>query len=100
MQSSLQAGLDSVPAMHKLVSAVQPYTMYTLPQAGEMATTKSRKAKDGPRTVSVREARQALADLLNRAHYLNERITITRNGRVVAGIVGELDLERLTQPAA
>lgn len=40
-------------------------------------------------------ARDNLADLVNRAHYSGERVTITKRGKPVAAIVSLADLEAL-----
>ena len=48
-----------------------------------------------PTEVSVSEARQTFADLVNRVAYGNERITVARHGRSVAAIVPIADLQRL-----
>ncbi len=43
--------------------------------------------------VTTAEARKQLADLFNRAAYGKERITVTRHGKAVAGIVPREDLD-------
>jgi len=50
---------------------------------------------DGLTHVTVRQARQNLADLLNRAAYGVERIVILRRGTPIAAIVCVEDLEHL-----
>jgi len=57
-------------------------------------------------TVSVKEAREHFAELLNRAAYGGELIRIARHGKVVAGVVSKKDLqlietvrERMTEEA-
>ncbi|GGH59631.1 hypothetical protein GCM10007359_07020 [Rothia aerolata] len=46
-------------------------------------------------TVSTRELRGDLSDVLSRAKYGNERIGITRNGKLTAVLVSVEDLEAL-----
>lgn len=46
-------------------------------------------------TVSTRELRAELADVLGRAAYAGERVGITRNGKLVAVMVSLADLEAL-----
>ena len=46
-------------------------------------------------TISTRQLRQQLADMLNRASYAKDRIVVERNGRPVAAIVPLADLEAL-----
>ena len=57
-------------------------------------------------TVSVKEARDHFAELLNRAAYGGELVRNTRHGKVVAGVVSKEDLqlieavrERMTEEA-
>jgi prevent-host-death family protein len=45
--------------------------------------------------VTVSEARQELADIINRVAYRGERIRLMRHGRAVAAIVPIDDVERL-----
>ncbi len=45
----------------------------------------------------VTQARAELADLVNRVAYTGERVTLTRHGRVVAGLVSAEDLQRLAE---
>lgn len=45
--------------------------------------------------MSISEARQQLADLVNRAAYRRERIALGRHGKKVAAIVSAEDLELL-----
>jgi prevent-host-death family protein len=45
--------------------------------------------------VSVSEAREAFADLINRAAYRHERVLISRRGRAIAAIVPIEDVEAL-----
>lgn len=45
--------------------------------------------------VSVSEARETFAELVNRAAYGNERVLVTRRGRAVAAIVPIEDVELL-----
>lgn len=47
--------------------------------------------------LSTRELRAQLSDVLGRASYAGERIGITRNGKLVAVIVGAPDLEALEE---
>lgn len=49
------------------------------------------------REVSTRELRSQLADVLGRAMYAGERIGVTRNGKLVAVVVGVADLEALEE---
>ncbi len=44
-------------------------------------------------TISVKEAREHFAELLNRAAYGGELVRIARHGKVVAGIVSTEDLQ-------
>jgi prevent-host-death family protein len=53
------------------------------------------EAPRSPDPVSVTEARQTFADLVNRVAYGNERITVVRHGRAVAAIVPMSDVHRL-----
>jgi prevent-host-death family protein len=50
-----------------------------------------------PGHVSVSEARQDLAELVNRAAYGGERIRVSRRGRTIAAIVPIGDLELIEQ---
>jgi prevent-host-death family protein len=45
--------------------------------------------------IPVSEAREQLADLVNRAAYRRERITLARHGKKIAAIVSAEDLELL-----
>lgn len=45
--------------------------------------------------VSISEARQSFADLVNRAAYRGERVRVVRHGRAVAAIVPIGDVEAL-----
>lgn len=45
----------------------------------------------------VSQARDELADLINRVRYGQERITLIRRGRPVAAIISAADLELLEQ---
>jgi prevent-host-death family protein len=47
--------------------------------------------------IPVTQARDELADLVNRVAYGHERITLTRHGKVVAGLVPPGDLAWLEQ---
>ena len=47
--------------------------------------------------VSTRELRSNLADVLGRAVYGGGRIGVTRNGKLVAAVVGVADLEALEE---
>lgn len=53
------------------------------------------EAPRSPDPVSVSEARETFADLVNRVAYGNERITVVRHGRAVAAIVPMSDVDRL-----
>ena len=46
-------------------------------------------------TVTVREVRASLADVLNRAAYGGERVVIRRNGKPVAALISVEDLQLL-----
>lgn len=48
-----------------------------------------------PASVSVSEAREEFADLVNRAAYGHERVLVSRRGRAVAAIVPIEDVEFL-----
>jgi prevent-host-death family protein len=52
-------------------------------------------ARPAARSVTVSDARQAFADLVNRVAYGNERITVARHGRDIVAIVPTADLRRL-----
>jgi prevent-host-death family protein len=45
-------------------------------------------------SVSVTDAREQLADLVNRVAYTGERVTLTRHGRPMAVLVSVADAER------
>lgn len=45
--------------------------------------------------ISTADIRSSLADVLNRAGYAKERVTITRRGRKIAAIVPMEDVEML-----
>ena len=45
--------------------------------------------------VPIRDARQELADLLNRVAYRQERVVLTRYGRPLAAVVPMADVELL-----
>jgi prevent-host-death family protein len=47
--------------------------------------------------ISVTQARAELAELVNRVAYTGERVTLTRHGRPVAGLVSAADLARLAE---
>lgn len=49
------------------------------------------------RTVSTRELRSELSDILGRAMYAGERIGVTRNGKLAAVVVSVSDLEALEE---
>lgn len=49
------------------------------------------------REVSTRELRSQLSDVLGRAMYAGERIGVTRNGKLVAVVIGVADLEALEE---
>ena len=60
----------------------------------------------GNGALSVKEARDQFAELLNRAAYGGELVRITRHGKVIAGVVSKEDLqlieavrERMTEEA-
>ncbi|MDN6799535.1 MAG: type II toxin-antitoxin system Phd/YefM family antitoxin, partial [Propionibacterium sp.] len=44
-------------------------------------------------TVSTRELRSQLSDVLGRAMYAGDRIGVTRNGKLAAVVIGVADLE-------
>ncbi|MFK5210744.1 type II toxin-antitoxin system prevent-host-death family antitoxin [Propionibacterium freudenreichii] len=46
-------------------------------------------------TVSTRELRSQLSDVLGRAMYAGDRIGVTRNGKLAAVVIGVADLEAL-----
>ncbi|PRZ02733.1 prevent-host-death family protein [Isoptericola sp. CG 20/1183] len=46
-------------------------------------------------SVSTRELREGLAELLARARYAHERIVVTKNGKPAGAIIGMEDLELL-----
>lgn len=46
-------------------------------------------------SVSVTDAREQLADLVNRVAYTGERITLTRHGRPMAVLVSVADADRV-----
>jgi prevent-host-death family protein len=48
-------------------------------------------------TITTAEARQKLADLVNRVAYSKERMVLTRRGKEVAALVPVEDLELLEQ---
>ncbi|MGF7234775.1 MAG: type II toxin-antitoxin system Phd/YefM family antitoxin [Frankia sp.] len=47
--------------------------------------------------IPVTQARADLSDLVSRAAFGNERISLTRHGRVIAALVSAADLERLIE---
>jgi prevent-host-death family protein len=47
--------------------------------------------------IPVTQARAELAELVNRVAYTGERVTLTRHGRPVAGLVSAADLARLAE---
>lgn len=49
------------------------------------------------REVSTRELRSQLSDVLGRAMHAGERIGVTRNGKLVAVVIGVADLEALEE---
>ena len=49
------------------------------------------------RQITVTQARDVLADLVNRVAYGNERVILTRHGRPVAALVSPGDLAALEQ---
>jgi prevent-host-death family protein len=46
-------------------------------------------------TITVTQARENLADLLNKAHYAGERIIVEKRGKKLAAIISIHDLELL-----
>lgn len=48
-------------------------------------------------TVSTRELRNQLSDVLGRAMYAGERVGVTRNGKLVAVVVSVADAEALEE---
>jgi prevent-host-death family protein len=48
-----------------------------------------------PRSITVSEARQAFADVVNRVAYGNERVTVARHGRDLVAIVAMSDVHLL-----
>jgi len=56
----------------------------------------SRHEDIGPtREISVSEARDALAEMVNRVAYSHERVALTRRGRTLAVLVSVEDLKKL-----
>ena len=49
------------------------------------------------RTVSTRQVREGLSDVLGRAMYGGERIGVTRNGKLAAVVVSVSDLRALEE---
>lgn len=49
------------------------------------------------KTVTSEEVRLSLGELINRVHYRNERVKITRRGKPVVALVSIEDLEFLEQ---
>lgn len=47
------------------------------------------------KSLAVTEARRDFADLINEVAYREERVSLTRQGKVVAGIVSPEDMELL-----
>ena len=47
------------------------------------------------RQISVSEARDALAEMVNRVAYSHERVALTRRGRTLAALVSVEDLKTL-----
>lgn len=54
-----------------------------------------KRSDDAPGHVSVSEAREDFAELVNRAAYGHERVLVSRHGRPVAAIVSVEDVEFL-----
>lgn len=54
-----------------------------------------RKETEAPTEVTADEAKRSFGELIARAGFGNERITITRHGKKIAAIVGVRDLEAL-----
>jgi len=48
-------------------------------------------------TISVAEARNGLAETINRVSYGGERVVFARRGKPVAALISPSDLERLLQ---
>lgn len=46
-------------------------------------------------SISARELREGLSDVLGRAGYAHERVGITRHGKLAAVVIGVEDLEAL-----
>lgn len=57
-----------------------------------MATKAGRKHAE-PSTVTSEDVRLNLGELINRVHYLNERVRVTRRGKPVIALVPLEDLE-------
>jgi prevent-host-death family protein len=55
------------------------------------------QSERGPGHVSVSEARDEFAELVNRAAYRHERVLIARRGRPIAAIVPIEDVEALEE---
>lgn len=66
-----------------------------------MADQQDSKADEDetPDGVGIVRAREILGDLVLRAGYGNERITITRNGKPLAVLIGLKDADRLSAVA-
>lgn len=45
--------------------------------------------------ISTRELRKELADVINRAHYTDERFVVTRNGKPIAAVISFEELALL-----
>jgi len=46
--------------------------------------------------LSISEARDSLAEIINRVAYQGERVVLRRHGKAVAALVSAADLERLS----
>ncbi|MGN6206004.1 type II toxin-antitoxin system Phd/YefM family antitoxin [Humibacter sp.] len=67
-----------------------------------MPNNRSERKASEPSTVvevSAQQARDNLAEMLNRAEYGGERIRIVRHGKAVAALIGLADFARLNEAA-
>ncbi len=46
-------------------------------------------------TISIADARSAFGDIINRAHYADERVVLEKRGKPVAALISIADLETL-----
>ena len=66
-----------------------------LPVDNSYNSYKLQRASNAMADLSISEARDSLAEIVNRVAYQGERVVLRRHGKAVAALVSAADLERL-----